>query len=248
MTRGSGGRWPALAASLALHGAAAAAIVVAGLAPASLPPVFDVDVVIAEAVGTGVPGLPVAGPGPESLPPPTPGGPPALAESPPPVEAPPLPAPPPMMLPAPLPASVPVPAPKMRVAAARTVARAVAAPSAAPAGSAATGEGGVEAATAGSAVGAAAADWRAALAAWVQAHKDYPRSARLRGIEGVVVVRFTVARDGRVTSVEVEGSSGARVLDEAVRRLLEGAQLPPFPPAMAQPAQTEVMRVAFALQ
>jgi protein TonB len=162
------------------------------------------------------------------------------------VDAPPLPAPPPVLLPAPVPASVPVP--KMRVAAARTVARAATAPSAAPAGSAATGEGGAEAATAGSAAGAGAADWRAALAAWVQAHKDYPRSARLRGIEGVVVVRFTVARDGRVTSVEVEGSSGALVLDEAVRRLLEGAQVPPFPLAMAQPAQTEVMRVAFALR
>lgn len=95
---------------------------------------------------------------------------------------------------------------------------------------------------------AVAVVWRAALLAWVQAHKEYPRAARLRGVEGIVGVRVTVAADGRVGAVVVEGSSGSELLDGAVRRMLEGAQVPPFPPGMAPGAREEALRVGFSLQ
>lgn len=95
---------------------------------------------------------------------------------------------------------------------------------------------------------AVAVVWRAALLAWVQAHKEYPRAARLRGVEGIVGVRVTVAADGRVAAVVVEGSSGSELLDGAVRRMLEGAQVPPFPPGMAPGAREEALRVGFSLQ
>ncbi len=97
-------------------------------------------------------------------------------------------------------------------------------------------------------VDAAARAWRAALLAWVQAHKEYPRAARLRGIEGVVAVRVTVAADGLVGAVEVTDGSGSEVLDAAVRRMLEGAQVPPFPPGLARTAREETLRVGFTLR
>ena len=93
-----------------------------------------------------------------------------------------------------------------------------------------------------------AADWRAALVAWVQAHKSYPRAAQLRGIEGVVAVRVTVDPSGQVRDVTIEESSGSELLDGVVRRMFEGAQVPPFPPGMARAARTEPLRVGFALQ
>ncbi len=54
----------------------------------------------------------------------------------------------------------------------------------------------------------AALGWRAALAAWLRAHKTYPEAARRGGEEGRVVVRFTVARDGQVLDVQLASSSG----------------------------------------
>ena len=81
--------------------------------------------------------------------------------------------------------------------------------------------------------------WRAAVAAWLAAHKRYPETAREMGEEGVVGVAFTLARDGRVLSVAIPRSSGVPALDAAVRAMLEGERLPPFPASMIQ-AQAEV--------
>ncbi len=92
------------------------------------------------------------------------------------------------------------------------------------------------------------AEWRAALADWVQAHKTYPPSARLRGIEGTVTVRFTVAQTGAVTEVAITGPSGALALDEAVRRMLEGATVPAFTEGMPPTPRSETIRVGFKLQ
>ncbi|MBV9783984.1 MAG: energy transducer TonB [Acidisphaera sp.] len=69
--------------------------------------------------------------------------------------------------------------------------------------------------------------WRAALSAWLQAHKTYPQAARRNGEEGRAVVRFTVDRDGRVLDVELVGSSGSQSLDDAAQAMLRGAHLPP---------------------
>lgn len=83
------------------------------------------------------------------------------------------------------------------------------------------------------------------LAAWLQSHKTYPAAARAAGQEGRVALRFTVDRSGRVLSAQVAASSGFSILDEAARSLLAGAQLPPFPPSMAQPAQTMTIAIRY---
>ena len=65
----------------------------------------------------------------------------------------------------------------------------------------------------------------------LNAYKRYPASARLRHQEGVVSVRFTMDRSGRVLSFEVVKSSGAAVLDQEARDLVKRAEPLPFIPA-----------------
>ncbi len=71
--------------------------------------------------------------------------------------------------------------------------------------------------------------WRSALSAWLQGHRSYPDAARRDGVEGRVVVRFTIDSAGLVIAVVVVGSSGSAVLDEAAQALLRGAHLPAPP-------------------
>ena len=62
----------------------------------------------------------------------------------------------------------------------------------------------------------------AALYKKIQTLKQYPRRARLQGMEGRVVVRTTIKNDGRLADLDVEKPSGYRLLDldalETVRR------------------------------
>lgn len=48
----------------------------------------------------------------------------------------------------------------------------------------------------------------------------YPRDALIAGLQGTVLLRVLVDTDGRPLRVEVERSSGHRVLDEAARRFV----------------------------
>ena len=57
----------------------------------------------------------------------------------------------------------------------------------------------------------------------------YPRYARLMGYEGKVTLRVTVSAQGKVTAVEVERSSGYRILDESAVRQVKAL---PFSPAL----------------
>jgi len=50
-----------------------------------------------------------------------------------------------------------------------------------------------------------------------------------------------------VLQVQVTGTSGSAILDDAARAQLSGAQLPPFPPGMAQAQQTTTARVRYKL-
>jgi protein TonB len=61
--------------------------------------------------------------------------------------------------------------------------------------------------------------------------QQYPRLAALRGWEGEVRVRLSVARQGNLTAVRLESSSGYEVLDRHALAMAEAiGQLPP-PPA-----------------
>ncbi len=79
-------------------------------------------------------------------------------------------------------------------------------------------------------VSAAKATWRGILEAHLQKFHKYPRSAQRRNIEGTVLLRFRMTRDGEVLSYSVERSSEHDVLDEAALTMIERAQpLPPLP-------------------
>ena len=91
------------------------------------------------------------------------------------------------------------------------------------------------------------AGYRAELSAWLESHKRYPDSARERGEQGRVVLRFHVARSGRVLDYAVSGSSGYPDLDAAVDAMMRGATLPPFPADMAAPEIEVSVTVRFAL-
>jgi protein TonB len=68
--------------------------------------------------------------------------------------------------------------------------------------------------------------WNVALAGWLASHKRYPPGARQRGIEGEVLITFTVEPDGHVIEVVVAKGSGHAELDQAALAMLQGATVP----------------------
>ena len=64
----------------------------------------------------------------------------------------------------------------------------------------------------------------------LESHKRYPRGAERSGLDGRVVLRFTVRRDGQVLDAEVVEVAGHNSFGEAaMRALTRVGQLPPFP-------------------
>jgi periplasmic protein TonB len=82
-------------------------------------------------------------------------------------------------------------------------------------------------------------NYSAMISAWLEAHKRYPDSARERGEEGGVKLRFRVDRFGRVIDYRLLESTGYADLDAGIDQMMRGAQLPPFPAGMTQ-SQIEV--------
>lgn len=91
------------------------------------------------------------------------------------------------------------------------------------------------------------AGYRGALSGWLENHKHYPESARARGEEGRVVLRFRVDRYGRLLDYAVVGSSGYPELDAAVDAMMRGATLPPFPADMTANDIQVTVTVRFGL-
>ncbi|QPQ54310.1 energy transducer TonB [Allosphingosinicella flava] len=79
-----------------------------------------------------------------------------------------------------------------------------------------TGSGG-----AGSGTGGGGAAARARQIAGRIVNADYPRAAKRAGVEGEVLVRFTVEPDGRVGRCSVVRSSGSDALDSTTCRLIQ---------------------------
>lgn len=67
------------------------------------------------------------------------------------------------------------------------------------------------------------------LQAFIQKHLQYPDSARARGVEGVVVVRFQVSEEGEITALELLRNIGAGCGQEAMRVV---RSMPTFSPAL----------------
>ena len=67
------------------------------------------------------------------------------------------------------------------------------------------------------------------LRAWLEAHKTYPKHARMRREEGVVHVRFAVDRQGRLLDGAIVRSSGVASLDREALAMIDRSN--PFPTA-----------------
>ena len=91
------------------------------------------------------------------------------------------------------------------------------------------------------------AGYRAALSGWLESHKRYPDSARARGEEGRAVVRFRVARSGRLLSYSLVQGTGYPDLDAAIDQMMRGASLPAFTPDMPAPEVEVSVTIRFAL-
>ena len=92
-------------------------------------------------------------------------------------------------------------------------------------------------------------DYFTKLRAWLERHKEYPRRARMRDIEGTATLRFVMNRDGEVLSFEVTGSSGHDMLDTEVREMIRRAQpLPALPDDMNRERLELEVPVRFAIR
>ena len=75
------------------------------------------------------------------------------------------------------------------------------------------------------------ASYLTAIARRTSQFRFYPRAALENRERGRVVVRITVARDGRVVDARVSQSSGSRSIDAAeVETVLKSSPFPPLPP------------------
>ena len=79
-------------------------------------------------------------------------------------------------------------------------------------------------------------------------YKRYPASARMRRQEGVVSLRFTMDRQGRVLSYEIAKTSGSEALDSEARELIKRAEpLPAIPIAFRRDTLDLVVPIKFFL-
>jgi protein TonB len=92
-------------------------------------------------------------------------------------------------------------------------------------------------------------DYMAVLQAWLEKHKEYPRSARLRRMEGTTLLYFVMDREGRVLDFRIQKSSGYALLDHEVEQMIRRAQpLPQIPDTMPQARLELVVPVQFLLR
>lgn len=92
-------------------------------------------------------------------------------------------------------------------------------------------------------------DYFSLVNAHLARNKRYPREARQARQEGVVTVRFTVSRDGRVSNATIRNSSGHDLLDQATLDLLQRVSpLPRFPRSMTRDSVTLTLPIEYSLR
>ena len=90
--------------------------------------------------------------------------------------------------------------------------------------------------------------WQSLLFKQLQRFKNYPSGARARNELGVVILAFTVNRDGHVLARQIVTGSGYPDLDAEVLTMVERAQpLPAFPASMTQAQQDFSVPIRFSL-
>jgi protein TonB len=92
-------------------------------------------------------------------------------------------------------------------------------------------------------------DYLALLHLALEKHKEYPRAARQRRQQGRAMLRFAIDRGGNVLDYCIEKSSGYDTLDREVVAMIQRASpLPPMPPEMATDRLEVVVPVPFVLR
>lgn len=92
-------------------------------------------------------------------------------------------------------------------------------------------------------------NYAAQLRAWLEAHKTYPKRARMRREEGIVEVAFAVDRQGRLLAGDVVRSSGHASLDAEAIAMLDRSNPFPGAPHSVRGERIEVSTpVEFSLQ
>jgi protein TonB len=91
--------------------------------------------------------------------------------------------------------------------------------------------------------------WESLLLKHLQEFKSYPSQARQRNEQGVVLLAFSIDRDGHVVSRQIVKSSGYADLDAEVLGLVERAQpMPAFPPSMTEAQLNLTVPIRFSLR
>jgi protein TonB len=82
----------------------------------------------------------------------------------------------------------------------------------------------------------------------LEKQKKYPYAARRQHLEGVVVLKFTIAKGGEIAGHGVARSSGHSVLDgAAVEALKKVGRFSPLPPALNRSQLIIQVPLAFRL-
>ncbi|MBL4720600.1 MAG: energy transducer TonB [Alphaproteobacteria bacterium] len=103
--------------------------------------------------------------------------------------------------------------------------------------------------TGGGAVENPSSDYMSQLRYWLNRHKDYPKSARRRRMQGVVYLSFRVTRDGSILTYRIRKSSGFAILDQEAEAMLQRAKpLPRFSDAMRGGYLDITVPVSFSLR
>ncbi len=94
-------------------------------------------------------------------------------------------------------------------------------------------------------VGKVKPDYVTTLRRWLEKHKTYPKSAKRRRQQGVVILAFSITRDGQVPEFRIKKESGYKSLDEETVAMLKRAQpLPKFPKDM----EGDILKIALPIQ
>jgi protein TonB len=93
------------------------------------------------------------------------------------------------------------------------------------------------------------ASWQTSLLRQLQRVKRYPAAAQSRNEQGVVLLSFSLDRDGHVLAHSIARSSGYADLDSEVMAMIMRAEpLPPFPASMTQPRIDLTVPIRFSLR
>jgi protein TonB len=93
------------------------------------------------------------------------------------------------------------------------------------------------------------ASWQTSLVRQLQRYKRYPEQAQSRNEQGVVLLSFSLDRDGHVLAHSIAKSSGFADLDNEVMVMIMRAQpLPPFPASMPQARLDLTVPIRFSLR